>query len=270
MPIPNAPTNFSVGVAPAPAAAIGANTLCYGTALKTTGTSANLYDYNMLGVTAVPGSSTNPDGSILVTGVAGDKYGASLCSARKVGSVGQGFAFGGDSYIEVTAKFVPTLDPTGGGHLPFPAIWAVNILRLLQVGGVNRWSEVDIMQWTRNSLSYVSMACLIDWTLTSSVIQPSDGEVFLSGFDFGAYHRYGVRWEKAPPAKPGILRSYIDRQEVHYARGFPPITWPYGDPAGTVLDGSHLALIVGTHPSCEMTLKEACVWSKSAAGNWVQ
>jgi hypothetical protein len=263
---PTAPSRFQA--VPAPAFAIGATTLTYGHP-RTSGVNQNLFDYNFLGVTPVVGSSTNPDGSILISGAAGDKYGASMCSARKNGSVVQGYTFGGDCYAEVTAKFPVVLDPTGGGHLPFPAIWALGVNHLAQVGGITRWAELDIMQQTRNSLEYVSMACWIDWP--SVVIQPSDGEVHVKGLNFDTYHQYGVRWERATPTTPGITRSYIDRTEVHYARGYPPITWPYGDPGGTVRDGNRVALILGTSPLCPMTIAKdgISVWHKNAAdGVW--
>jgi hypothetical protein len=257
---------------PAPAVAIGAMTLCYGPAPATSGPGTNLYDYNMLDVTPVVGSSTNPDGSVLITGASGDKYGASLCSARKVGSVGQGFAFGPNSFVEVDAKFVPTLDPNGvGGKLPFPAIWALAIKRLLQVGGTNEWSEVDVMQWGRDTTDYVAGLCWIYWTLAASVTQPNNGLVKLNGINLENYNRFGLSWEEATPTSLGCLRNYLNGIERPYAVGKPyPLTWAYGDRAGTVLDNSQLALIYGTHPDCPLTISSACVWSRSPARNWVQ
>ncbi len=238
----------------------------------------NCYPYNLLSVTPTGAeASTNPDGSVFISGTAGDGYGASICTMQKVGSTGQGFAVGGGAYIELTAKFQPTLDSTGGGHLPFPAGWALGVKHLLQVGGVNRWPELDFMQWVRNSLNFIAMACLIDWP--SQTIQPANGLVLLpAGFDFAQYHRYAVRWEKATPTTQGVLRSYIDRTEVKYAQtGLPgtfyPITWPWIDPAsttviktgGNILDENPVALILGTSPLCPMTVDSLNVWQTAAA-----
>lgn len=257
---------------PAPALEIGAKTLCFGPGILTSGPDANMYDYNLLGATPVPGSTTNADGSVLISGTAGDGYGASLCSMRKVlGTTGQGFAFGADSFVEVDAKWVPTLDPTGGGHLPFPAIWGLDALRLLLVSTRNEWPEIDIAQWPRNTLAYYVGVSWVDWTLAGHVTVPSNGEVKYGGANPADYNRYGLRWERATPTTPGFLRNYLNGVETPFAVGKPyPITWPYGDPRGTILDNSHQGLILGTHPLCQMTVRSACVWSKLASGNWIQ
>jgi hypothetical protein len=272
--------------------------LAVGYTLKTYGSDvtldSNWHLFNLLGVTPNVGQATqNSDGSVSLGAVAdGSGFGGGICTAKKVGSDWVGFAVGGADgfYLEYDIAFEPTLNPPGG-DLPFPAGWADEIKFLAQTpGGTNwvgrpgivRWIELDPVQWGHNTRSYIATAGMIDWsgpTLSATALAlPSNSETHMAVDN--RRHKYGCLVVPATATTKGYMKNFIDDVEVFYAVSG-PVVWDKYDPsnladpvpgttAGSLIEVSHLAPIIGTDVTCPMTVFGFSVYQRSAANNLVR
>jgi hypothetical protein len=286
---PTGPTGATTLVVPAPALAVGYTTCTFGPNVTL---GVNWFLYNLLGVTPVVGQAVqNLDGSVTLGGIAdGSGYNANICSAQKTagGTSWAGIAFGGGSYTEWDFSFTPTLDPGGGGVLPFPAAWREEIDHLAQIGGATQWVgqasgyqhyiEDDDVQWARNTLQYYGPAGLIDWAgiSASPTVLPSNSETHIN-VPMSDRHKYGHLIVPATATTQGYIANFLDGKMVSYAVGSPVLWNQYnpaaapptvaGTTAGALIDVSHLALIAGTSTTCPMTIFTCTVWQGATAAN---
>lgn len=183
-------------------------------------------------------------------------------------------------------SFVPTLDPGGGGVLPFPSAWSDDLLFL--IGRPVKYArdqraEADYMQWVRNSTQFTTLAALIDWSNGTPVSQPDNGAdsmINISGLDLSKRHTYGWRWVVATATTKGHMEGYIDGVQLTPILDATPIQWLKFDPnstaapvagqnAGAVIDVSFMVPIFGTASSCPMVLYAVRIYQKPGASNMV-
>ncbi len=260
----------------------------------------NWFLYNFLNAVPNAGQAVqNSDGSVTLGLVAdGSGYGGGICTARQVSSqVWAGTAFRGPMYLEIIARWTPTL---GSASLPFPALWSDDILFLNQTAtvwpgqaaGYFHHIEPDWIQWPHNALHLIEHLGLGDWygPSTASVGAPQvtgvvNSEVQLAqSFSFSDFHKYAAYVNPASPGKTGSILKYIDDVLVSYAVGTPdPVSWPYWDTVrppspppvynvscGSWIDQTNLAMIAGTDVTCPMVLKSWSIWQPDASLNITQ
>jgi len=288
---------------PAAAAAVGYNTQTFGPAVTLNG---NWVPWNFYGAGAQPSGavSQNSDGSLFISGLESDTYGATVSTASQTKNVKgwTGTAFGGGAYFEAVISF------TGQGNGPYnnggPAFYALDVEHTSQgpyaVGWpgmpknssgkiYNDFFEVDFMEYDVKEYSYQNG--IGNWygypAATRSgthnpyqAIGGSDGSVLVpKGTDFSQYHKYGCLWVPATPSTQGYLKFYFDDVQTDS----PTFYWNYYDPndvstypAAPPLNGStamsgmdwrHMLLIMGTGTDQPMTVQSVSVWQASSANN---
>jgi hypothetical protein len=290
---------------PAPAAAVEYTMQTYG---PTVMLGSNWFDWGFYGTGAqAPGAvGMNADGSIALSGIENNDYGASIATAQPRGSsIGwSGAAFGGGAYFEAMLSF------TGQGTGPYPnggpAFWMQDIEHLsggpYQIGwpgaaaGCFDFFEVDAMEYdTSNTYGYqngittrygsANGACANGATENPSTQIPGvSGAVLVpTSTDFSQPHKYGVLWVPATgygdtTITQGYLKFYFDRVQVGTA-----FTWNYYDPTVTStypafppvngssamsgMDWRHMVLILGTGTAQPMTVYGVSVWQRTDAQN---
>lgn len=290
---------------PAPAAAVGYNTLTFGSALKvgpSTDATANWYPFSFYGTTW--GSitwTTNGDGSVTIPYYSG--YGADLCSAFYTSSASSfhGIAFGGGAYFECSMTF------------PGPASFWANDIEAMngksaigntggyqwtgQPTGYGNWIEVDFAEFDFNTPYYgFGVHNWYDGTTADGNLDTNSG--ITNGYNisgspaydpnspstsivkspnFGTYNTYGCLWVPATSTTAGYLEFYFNGALVSNR-----VTWNLFDPskppppawsnqtAFSIIDRLHLSLILGAgSPSDQTTntVRWARVWQKSTANN---
>lgn len=263
MTTPSAPSRFQF-VAPPPAAVLAAGyTSCTLGPDVTLGT--NWFLFNLLGktpITTPPQAVQQPDGTIHLPGADGSGFGANICTAHKVGTQWAGLAVGGGYYVEATLAFTPAVSPPGPAF-PYPCFWADEINYLAQVGGTSEWIELDCLEQVPLAAPYISRAGCIHWYGSPAVAHntPTPNSLVRAPADMTQPHRYGT-W-----VQPGSIQNFCDGVPISYLAA-PPTVWPVS--AGvdvSLIDRSHLALIIGSVANCPMTVYAASAWQRSAAGN---
>ena len=290
------------GVPPA-AAAVGYNTQTFGPAVTLNG---NWVPWNFYGAGVQPPGavSQNSDGSLFISGLESDTYGATVSTASQTRTAKgwTGTAFGGGAYFEAVISF------TGQSNGPYnnggPAFYALDVEHTSQgpynVGWpgmpknsagktYNDFFEVDFMEYDVKEYSYQNG--IGNWygypAATRSgthnpyqAIGGSDGSVLVpKGTDFSQFHKYGCLWVPATPSTQGYLKFYFDDVQTDS----PTFYWNYYDPndvstypAAPPLDGStamsgmdwrHMLLILGTGTTQPMTVQSVSVWQTSGANN---
>jgi hypothetical protein len=288
---------------PVAAAAVGYKTLTFGPAVKL---NDNWVPWNFYGAGAQPAGavSQKSDGSLFISGLESDTYGATVSTASqtKGGKGWTGKAFGGGAYFEAVISF------TGQGNGPYgnggPAFYALDVEHTSQgpyavgwpgmpknsAGKIyNDFFEVDFMEYDVKEYSYQNG--IGNWygypAATRSgthnpyqAIGGSDGSVLVpTGTDFSQYHKYGCLWVPATPSTQGYLKFYFDDVQTDS----PTFYWNYYDPndistypAAPPLNGStamsgmdwrHMLLILGTGTTQPMTVQSVSVWQASGANN---
>lgn len=292
---------------PAAAAAVGYNTQTFGSTLTL---ASNWFNWGFYGsgAQAAGAVSTNADGSIAISGVENNNYGATIATAQPAGNsvAWNGTAFGGGGYFEATLSF------TGQGTGPYPnggpAFWMLDIEHLSggpydinwpsAASGCIDFFEVDAMEYdTSHTDGYqngiatwygsANGACANGATYNPNTQIPgvAGGALVPSGTDFSQPHKYGVLWVPATgygdtTITQGYLKFYFDGVQVGST-----FTWNYYDPSLTStyptypplngtsamsgMDWRHMVLILGTGTAQPMTVYGVSVWQQSGAQNLV-
>jgi hypothetical protein len=288
---------------PAAAAAVGYNRQTFGPAVTLNG---NWVPWNFYGAGAQPAGavSQNSDGSLFISGLENNTYGATVSTASQAHTAKgwTGTAFGGGAYFEAVLSF------TGQGNGPFhnggPAFYALDVEHTSQgpyaVGwpGIpkdssgkiyNDFFEVDFMEYDVKEYSYQNG--IGNWYgypsssghSTSNPHQSvggSAGSVLVPArTDFSQFHKYGCLWVPATPSTQGYLKFYFDDVQTDS----PTFYWNYYDPkdvsnypapppvngstAMSGMDWRHMVLILGTGTNQPMTVQSVSVWQASGANN---
>jgi hypothetical protein len=288
---------------PAAAAAVGYNTRTFGPAVTLNG---NWVPWNFYGAGAQPAgaASQNSDGSLFISGLENNTYGATVSTASQTRTAKgwTGTAFGGGAYFEAVLSF------TGQGNGPYknggPAFYSLDVEHTSQgpyaVGWpgmpkdssgkiYNDFFEVDIMEYDVKEYSYQNG--IGNWYgypsssghSTSNPHQSvggSAGSVLVPArTDFSQFHKYGCLWVPATPSTQGYLKFYFDDVQTDS----PTFYWNYYDPtdvsnypapppingstAMSAMDWRHMVLILGTGTNQPMTVQSVSVWQASGANN---
>lgn len=276
---------------PAPAAAVGYDTLTYGqqTGLNSPANpSGDLYPFNFFGVDpSADGVTQNPDGSITIAGGGGDNYGGQLSSASYDPSAPapymNGEAFGGGAYFEATMSFAGAPSNVG------PSFWANDIesmgggskgdtsLRQWpgQPQGYGNWVEPDFAEFDTGNATQYGIG-IHNWYGSGSDV--NTGSVSGSpitvppGTDFSQPHKYGFLWVPATATTQGTAEWFFDGQQVgnavHWDQ-YSPLNAPppaQGSSAFSVMDARHLAPVLGSgSPSNPTTVYSVGVWQADAS-----
>jgi hypothetical protein len=294
-------SNSSGSNIPAVAAAVGYKTQTFGPAVKL---NANWVPWNLYGAGAQPAGavSQNSDGSLFVSGLENNHYGATVATASqsKGGKGWTGTAFGGGAYFEAVLSF------TGQDNGPYnnggPAFWALDVEHTSQgpyaVGWpgmpkdssgkiYNDFFEVDFMEYDVKEYSYQNG--IGNWygypSAGHSTSNPYEavrgvaGSVLVpTGTDFSQYHKYGCLWVPATPSTRGYLKFYFDDRQIgvtfywNYYNPNDVSTYPAAPPvngstAMSGMDWRHMLLILGTGTRQPMTVQSVSVWQASGANN---
>jgi hypothetical protein len=291
---------------PAAAAAVGYTTQTFGPTV-TLGTNWFNWGFYASGPQVPGATSLNSNGSLAISGIENNTYGATVASAQPANnSVGwTGKAFGGGAYFEATLSF------TGQGAGPYhnggPAFWMLDIEHLSQgpynidwpgVPGCIHFFEVDAMEYdTGNTYGYqngiatwygsFNGKCPKGGTYNPNTQLPgvAGGVLVPTGTDFTQKHKYGMLWVPATGSgdattTKGYLQFYFDDVQVGST-----FTWNYYDPtlqgsypavppvngssAMSGMDYRHLAVILGTGIDQPMTAYAVSVWQQPNAHNLV-
>lgn len=252
----------------------------------------NAFDYNLLTVNPVPGQCVpQADGSIFLPGLSGDNFASTLATARRASNAAgfQGTAFGGGGYFESTISFFPAVVPPGG-KLPFPCYYANDLFFCLGKPvkyARDQRAEWDLMQYVKNSLLYITLAALIDWSHTgkagegpngTATINPQNAMIALGDIDVTKPNRYAGRWQMATDTSPGFIDGYINEISLLPLVNGKRIQWDKFNPlstdapvigknAGAVIDASYMVPTWGTSPDCPMTVHGARFFQRSGANN---
>jgi hypothetical protein len=298
-------TGTTSSAVPAPAAAVGYTTQTFGTTV-TLGSDWFNWGFYGSGAQAPGAVSQNADGSLLLSGIENNNYGATIASAQpNSNSKGwSGTAFGGGGYFEATLSF------TGQGPGPYPnggpAFWMLDIEHLSggpynlawpsAPSGCINFFEVDAMEYdTSNTYGYQNGiatwygssngACANGATYNPYTQIPgvTGGALVPTGTDFSKPHKYGLLWVPATgygdsTVTKGYLKFFFDGVQVGGT-----FTWNYydpslvssypgfppvnGDSAMSGMDWRHMALILGTGTAQPMTVYGVSVWQPSDAQN---
>jgi hypothetical protein len=286
-------------IPPPQAAAVGYNSLTWDTVVFGSNTGP-WYSFNLLSKTPTGSEGVNQaNGSMYISGIAGDQFGASVCSAYStgVGSNWKGKVFSGGFYVEVALSIPGTVSGTPG-QLPFPAVWCDDIDFLTQnsanlqwpgqATGYLHWIEYDFFQWAQDTDLYWGAADIIDWigNPATSYAQPTNSETHLGSATFPNENSYGSLWVPATPSSNGYKLDFLNNVRLLPAAGTPAVTtWAYWNPSspftpaqcisgapyqGSFIDQCHFALIMGTSTLNPMTVYSLRVWQASEANNIVQ
>jgi hypothetical protein len=279
--------------APAPAAEVGYITQTFGPGVTL---NQNWFAWNFYDAGASPAgaASQNADGSLSISGVGNNNYGATVATGSQTttGKRWVGTAFGGGAYFEAVLSF------TGQGNGPYknggPAFWALDIEHTSQGPYVVNWPgqrsnyndffEVDFMEYDVKEFAYQNG--IGNWygppgsNLGTSnpyqAVPGAAGSVLVpAGTDFAAYHRYGCLWVPATPSTQGYLKFYFDSAQTGST-----FYWNYDDPthpsappprnyatAMSGMDRRHMLLILGTGRDQPMTVQSVSVWQVSPDNN---
>jgi hypothetical protein len=281
-------------LAPAPARGVGYDTRTFGPSVTL---ASNWFPWNFYGSGSQPAgyATQNADGSLSVSGLENNDYGASVSTASQT-STGEhwtGTAFGGGAYFEATLSF------TGQGNGPYnnggPAFWSLDIEHTSQgpysvawpgydAGTYNDFFEVDYMEYDVNEYAYQNG--IGNWYgppgSNDGTSNPVDevpgaaGSVKVStGTNFAAPQTYGCLWVPATPTTEGYLKFYFNGVQTGST-----FHWSYDDPAhpfppppvnnSTAMSGMdqrHMFMILGTGTDQPMTVQSVSVWQASSANN---
>jgi hypothetical protein len=269
---------------PEPAAAVGFNTQTFGPDVHLI---KNWYKFNFFWVKPdLITVTSNPNGSVTVTGPGGNDYGAQLCTAHFDPATGMwtGTAFGNGAFIEATMSF------TGAYHGPGPSFWANDIENMHsrtvanrniqwpdQSLGFGNWIEADVVEFNASGLSYG--IAMHNWYGTPADFKDVNTGTLVGspvttpeGTDFSRPHKYGLLWVPATSSAKGYAKWFFDDVQVgntvtwnRYSQSSrpPPVA---GSSAFSVIDNRHLVLILGTG-SNPVTISAVSVWQRSAAHN---
>jgi hypothetical protein len=269
---------------PGPAAAVGFSKHTFGPDLYLF---KNWYKFNFFWVKPDTITVTsNPNGSVTVTGPGGNDYGAQLCTARLDQATGTwtGKAFGGGAFVEATLSF------TGAYHGPGPSFWLNDIETMQsrtvsnrniqwpnQSLGFGNWIEADVVEFNASGLAYG--IAMHNWYGTPADTKDANtGKISGSpvttpaGTDFSQPHKYGLLWVPATSSTKGYAKWFFDDVQVGNT-----VTWDQfrqssmpppvaSSTAFSVMDTRHLVLILGTGGN-PVTISAVSVWQKSTANN---
>jgi hypothetical protein len=258
---------------PAPASAVGYNTLTFGPAVQPLGT--NLRAFSFFGT--VPGNPTqNADGSITIT-TPSTGFGADLCTAGLKNGAStwpdfQGIAFGGGCYAEAVMSM------QGANVNPGMSFW-LNDIESMNGGSVGdltgrhwpgqasdygNWIEVDIAEFDASGDSY---GCgNHNWYGTaSSFADANTGSYpgFVSpvtpgtGIDWSQPHRYGWLWVPATGGNIGFNDNIMPNSNETGAVVGSPGTLPNGWNFSRLNGLSYQVVAIGTsggNPSIDIRL----------------
>jgi hypothetical protein len=279
---------------PAPAATVGYTTQTYGPSVAL---NSAWFPWNFYGAGPMPAgaASQNDDGSLFISGIANNGYGATVATATQIttGSKWRGTAFGGGAYFEAVLSF------TGQGNGPYknggPAFWALDIEHTSQGPYVVNWPgqpanyndyfEIDFMQYDVKQYAYQNGIGNWYGSPAKSTSNPyadvpgSVGSVLVpAGTKFSEPQTYGCLWVPATPTTRGYLKFYFNGVQTGAT-----FYWNYNDPAHPFppvpannftamsgMDQRHLFLILGTGTSQPMTVRGVSVWQTTGAGNLSQ
>jgi hypothetical protein len=256
---------------------------------------SNWFPWNFYSAGASPSGATsqNADGSLFVSGIENNSYGATVSTASQTntGNRWVGTAFGGGAYFEAVLSF------TGQGTGPYnnggPAFWTLDIEHLSQGPYIVNWPgqasnyddffELDFMEYDAGN-EYGYQNGIGNWYGTAGQGLPNPytqipgvlgGVLVPAGTNFASYHKYGCLWVPATPSTQGYLKFYFDGVQVGET-----FVWNYNDPANPFppapvnnatsmsgMDQRHLALILGTGTDQPMTVQAVSVWQASSAEN---
>lgn len=251
-------------------------------------------------------TSVNSDGSIAISGIENDNYGATIASAQPESVGWSGEAFGGGGYFEATLSFTGQNTfyyPNGG-----PAFWMLDIEHLSQgpyninwpgaPAGCIDFFEVDNMEFDA-SVANGYQNGIATWYGSSNGSCPNGatsnpntqipgvtgGVLVPAGTDLSQPHKYGALWVPATGSgdtttTKGYLKFYFDDVQVGST-----FTWNYYDPTMTAtypafppvngtsamsgMDYRHMTMILGTGTAQPMTVYDVSVWQQSNANNLV-
>lgn len=263
----------------------------------------NIQPFNFFGTSWQSiGVTQNGDGSIAITGQPPPAFGNQLCSAAFNTIDGApymlGHAFGGGGYFVATLSMATT-PPSNLGA----SFWANDIesmgggsdsdttLRQWtgQAAGYGNWIEIDAPEFDVGNTTQMGhgmhnfygipnvtcgagVTCDVNTGSYPGFISPV---TVPSGTNFTQLHRYGYLWIPATATTQGSMTWYFDDVQIGNS-----VVWnqynPTANPpppveassAFAVLDGRHIAMIVGNGDASNLvTLHAISVWQKSAANN---
>ncbi|HEY4414678.1 MAG TPA: hypothetical protein VGO57_03215 [Verrucomicrobiae bacterium] len=269
-------------VPPAPAAAVGYNTLAFGPSVGI-GTNWFLFSfYGLHGGPAIP----NSDGSVLLPGnIAGSQYGISTAAQIKPGKEWTGIAFGGGAYFVATFSFTGGFQP---GRTTWPAWWA-NPIEMMAPNGVTHatqwpgqaanygnWIEPDFFEYNNGAPNKYGDT-VHNWygvVGRGDDVNPNFPSITVpAGFDWAKAHKYGFLWVPATATTKGYATSYLDDVQVggtavwsEYNPTNPPPPVD-GATAYSILDKYHLALILSSGTNNPMTVQSVEVWQANTNHN---
>lgn len=283
---------------PAPALSAGYTVQTFGPAVSL---GSNWYNWGFYGSgpQASGAVTVNANGTLLLSGIENNNYGASIATAEPDSNSlnWAGNAFGGGAYFEATLSF------TGQGTGPYPnggpAFWMLDIEHL-SIGPYNiNWPsapagcidffEVDAMEYdASNTYGYQNgiatwygssnNACANGATYNPNTQIPgvAGGVLVPTGTDFSQPHKYGLLWVPAVGSQDttqtqGYLKFYFDDVQVgstfYWNYYDPTLTSTYpafppvnGTSAMSGMDWRHMVLILGTGPAQPMTVYGVSVW----------
>lgn len=294
--------------APAQAAAVGYTQQTWGPSVVL-GTDWFSWGFYGAGAQAAGAVSINPDGTLYLSGIENNNYGATISTAEPASTaVGwSGVAFGGGAYFEATLSF------TGQGTGPYPnggpAFWMLDIEHLsggpynidwpAAPAGCIEFFEVDAMEYDASN-TYGYQTGISNWygstngacpdgtteNPATSIPGVAGGVLLPADTDLSQPHKYGVLWVPAigtadTTRKQGYLQFYFDDVQVgatfywNYYDPASPATYPplppaNGSSAMSGMDWRHMTLILGTGTAQPMTVYAVAVWQATNADNLYQ
>ena len=293
------------GGVPAAAAAVGYTTRTFGSAVDL---GSNWLNWSFYNAGAQPADATryNRDGSLLLSGIENNGYGATIATAQRAREAPgwNGAAFGGGAYFEATLSFTgPSAGPFLNGG---PAFWMLDIEHLSEgpyninwpsgPSGCIHFFEVDVMEYDTGKangfqngiatwFASANGACGHGATFNPNTEIPGavGGVLVPPATDFSKPHRYALLWVPATgsgntTASQGYLKFYFDGHQLGHI-----FTWNYYDPSlaerypafppvnGTSamsgMDWRHMTMILGTGKNYPMVVHAVSVWQQSNLKN---
>jgi hypothetical protein len=281
---------------------VGYNKQTFGPAVTLNG---NWVPWNFYGAGAQPaGAATqNSDGSLYISGVENNKYGATVATASQSngGNGWTGKAFGGGGYFEAVLSFTNQDNGpyTNGGAVfwmldvehtsqgPYAVGWP-GMAKNSSGDSYNDYFEIDVMQYDVSEYGFQNG--IGNWygypsgtpTATSNPYEAEKGVagsvLVPKGTDFAQYHKYALLWVPATPSTQGYLKFYFDDVQTgatfywDYYNPNDPSTYPAAPPvngstAMSGMDWRHMLLILGTGTTQPVTVQSLTVWQASATNN---
>ncbi len=237
-----------------------------------------LANWFVAGATSTPADNFSVSNSILTIGNGSGGAFPGMVTAFDTGVVNayKGTVYSGGGYFEVRMKFNPAL--SGGSAGGVPNFYGMSIEHIAdnnsvslgqwpgQVSGYAHFFELDFFEPLGGSTTTYQTS-IHDWggiysggNYPQNITNGGNNIPQVGSIDFTQFHTYGALWVTQNGATPGRIERYFDDiliSSIYYlgppgspplpntAGSFTPTTPGAADRTYSVLDGHHLALLLG-------------------------